>query len=180
MVLLYIIALTTLLGVSGLRRANENQRSVVFTLGKYTRLKGPGLFWIMPLIEHYQLVDIRVASVGLEPQELSTKDNVFIKINAVLWYKVLQPNEAIVNVGDYEQAICRLSSNTLQNIISKHTLKEILRDREMLNITLQKLTDVATEPWGIKIKMAEIKGLDTSGGFQNEKFIIRKPRLNLN
>ncbi|MDB5011831.1 MAG: band 7 protein [Daejeonella sp.] len=180
MILLFITTLTILLGVSGFRRATENQRAVIFTLGKYTRLKGPGLFWIMPLIEHYRLVDVRVTSIAMEPQKLSTKDHVLIKMDAVVWYKVLQPNEAIVYAGDYEQAICRLSSDTLQHIVSKYTLKELMKDRDVVNSTFQKLADVATEPWGIKIKMAEIKSVQTGDGLQIEEFINKKTRLNLN
>lgn len=179
MILFFIITLTILLGASGFRRASENKRAVIFTFGNYTRLKGSGLFWILPFIERYELVDIRVTSIDMDVQKLITKDHICIQMNAVVWYKVLQPNEAIVFAGDYELAIRRLSAYTLQHLAGKYTLKEIMGDRDAFNCNFQKQTDVATEPWGIKIKMAEMKNLKTAEGVKIE-MLIDKSRLNLN
>lgn len=168
---------------SGIRIAQEYQRSIVFRLGRFTKVKGPGIFWIIPLIERQQLVDIRTSTVDLEQQETITKDSVTIKVNAVLWYRVTDPEKAIIKVADYYKAVYQFSVTALRNIIGQHSLDEVLREREQINGTLQKIVDEATEPWGVKIEMVEMKDVEIPEAMQRamarEAEAIREKRARI-
>ncbi len=135
--------------------AQEYQRAVVFRLGRFQKIKGPGLYFLIPLIDKQQRVDIRTKTVDLEQQETITKDSVTVKVNAVLWFRIVNPENAIIQVADYYKAVYQFSITALRNIIGQHSLDEVLRSREEINDTLQKMVDMKTEPWGIKIEMAE-------------------------
>jgi len=150
---LIIIGIVAVILLSGFRIAQEYQRSIVFRLGRFQGIKGPGLYWLIPLIERQQKVDIRTKTVDLEQQETITKDSVTIKVNAVLWFKITNPEDAVIKVADYNKAVYQFSVTALRNIIGQHSLDEVLREREQINGTLQKIVDAATEPWGIKIEM---------------------------
>jgi regulator of protease activity HflC (stomatin/prohibitin superfamily) len=138
----------------------------VFRLGRFRSVKGPGLYWIIPFIERQQKVDIRTKTVDLEQQETITKDSVTIKVNAVLWFKITNPEDAIIKVADYNKAVYQFSVTALRNIIGQHTLDEVLREREQINATLQKIVDTTTEPWGIKIEMVEMKDVEIPEAMQ--------------
>lgn len=142
------IVLAALILLSGIRVAQEYQRSIIFKLGRYTGIKGPGIYWLIPLIERQQKVDIRTRTVDLEQQETITRDSVTIKVNAVLWFKIIDPESAIIKVANYNNAVYQFSVSALRNIIGQHTLDEVLRDREQINNTLKKIVDESTEPWG--------------------------------
>ncbi len=159
-------AVLVLLILSGLRVAREYERSLVFRLGRFKGLRGPGMFWIIPVIEWQQLVDIRTRTVDLERQETITKDSVTIKVNAVLWFRVVSANDAIIKVANFNQAVYQFAVTTLRNIIGQHLLDEVLRDREKINKTLQQIVDTATEPWGIKIEMVEMKDVEIPESMQ--------------
>lgn len=133
---LIIIGIIVAILLSGLRIAQEYQRSIVFRLGRFQFVKGPGLYWIIPLFERQQKVDIRTKTVDLEQQETITKDSVTIKVNAVLWFKITNPEDAIIKVADYNKAVYQFSVTALRNIIGQHTLDEVLREREQINGTL--------------------------------------------
>ena len=169
--------------LSGLRIAQEYERAVIFRLGRYKGIKGPGLYWIIPLIESQQRVDIRTKTVTLEQQETITKDSVTIKVNAVLWFKITNPEDAIIKVADYNKAVYQFSVTALRNIIGQHSLDEVLREREQINGTLQKIVDGATEPWGIKIEMVEMKDVEIPEGMQRamarEAEAIREKRARI-
>ena len=155
MAALPIIGIIIVILLSGLRIAQEYERSVIFRLWRFQSIKGPGLYWIIPLIEMQQRVDIRTKTVDLEQQETITKDSVTIKVNAVLWFKIVNPEGAIIRVADYNKAVYQFSVTALRNIIGQHTLDEVLREREQINTTLQKIVDSTTEPWGIKIEWSK-------------------------
>ncbi len=161
-----ITILALLFILSGFRIAQEYQRGVVFRLGRFSGIKGPGLYWIIPLVDRQQTVDIRTKTVDLEQQETITKDSVTIKVNAVLWFKIISPEDAIIKVADYNKAVYQFSVTALRNIIGQHSLDEVLRGREEINDTLQKMVDTITEPWGIKIEMVEMKDVEIPEAMQ--------------
>ena len=169
--------------LSGLRIAQEYQRAIVFRLGRFQAVKGPGLYWLIPLIETQQKVDIRTQTVDLEQQETITKDSVTIKVNAVLWYMIVNPENSIVKVANYNLAVYQFAVSALRNIIGQHSLDEVLREREKINGTLQKIVDQTTEPWGVKIQMVEMKDVEIPEGMQRamarEAEAIREKRATI-
>src|SRR5471030_583412 len=160
MYLLIPIFIALVLIAMGVRIAQEYQRAIVFRLGRLHKTKGPGIYLIIPFIDRQVTVDIRTNTVDLEQQETITKDSVTIKVNAVLWFKVTNPEDAIIKVANYNQAVYQFSVTALRNIIGQHHLDEVLREREEINSTLQKIVDAATENWGIKIEMVEMKDVE--------------------
>jgi regulator of protease activity HflC (stomatin/prohibitin superfamily) len=178
-----ITIIVVLFIIMGIRIAQEYQRAVVFRLGRFKNIKGPGIYWIIPLIERQQRVDIRTKTVDLEQQETITKDSVTIKVNAVLWFKITNPENAIIKVADYNKAVYQFSVTALRNIIGQHSLDEVLREREQINGTLQKIVDSATEPWGIKIEMVEMKDVEIPEAMQRamarEAEAIREKRARI-
>ena len=167
----------------GLCIAQEYERAVVFRLGRFNAVKGPGLFWIIPFIDRKRTIDMRTKTVDLEQQETITKDSVTIKVNAVLWFKVIDPANAIIKVADYNKAVYQFSVTALRNIIGQHSLDEVLREREQINSTLQKIVDSSTEPWGIKIEMVEMKDVEIPEAMQRamarEAEAIREKRARI-
>ena len=180
---LYIVIAVLALLASGIRIAQEYQRAIVFRLGRFTGIRGPGIYWIIPLIERQQTVDIRTKTVDLEQQETITKDSVTIKVNAVLWFSVIDPGRAILKVAEYQKAVYQFSVTALRNIIGQHLLDEVLKEREQINSTLQKMVDSATEPWGIKIEMVEMKDVEIPEAMQRamarEAEAIREKRARI-
>ncbi len=181
-ILVVVFALSLFL-LSGLRIAQEYQRAIVFRLGRFKRIAGTGLYWLIPLIEWQQKVDIRTKTVDLEQQETITKDSVTIKVNAVLWYRIVNPESSIIKVGDYNKAVYQFSVSALRNIIGQHTLDEVLREREQINTCLQKIVDQTTEPWGVKIEMVEMKDVEIPEAMQRamarEAEAIREKRARI-
>ena len=177
-----LIALAAIF-LSGLRIAQEYQRAIVFRLGRFQAVKGPGLYWLIPLIETQQKVYIRTQTVDLEQQETITKDSVTIKVNAVLWYMIVNPENSIVKVANYNLAVYQFAVSALRNIIGQHSLDEVLREREKINGTLQKIVDQTTEPWGVKIQMVEMKDVEIPEGMQRamarEAEAIREKRARI-
>ena len=179
---------TLLIGVGvfivlGFRIAQEYQRAIVFRLGRFKSIKGPGLYWIIPIIERQRTIDIRTNTVTLEQQETITKDSVTIKVNAVLWFRVTDPEKAIIKVANYNQAVYQFSVTALRNIIGQHILDEVLKEREQINATLQRMVDAATDPWGIKIEMVEMKDVEIPEAMQRamarEAEAIREKRARI-
>lgn len=182
-VLGFIVLAIVLLFVSGLRVAQEYQRAIVFRLGRFHAVKGPGLYWLIPVFDTQQKIDMRTKTVDLEQQETITKDSVTIKVNAVLWFKVIDPKKAIIEVANYNQAVYQFSVTVLRNIIGQHQLDEVLKEREDINNKLQQLVDSATEPWGIKIEMVEMKDVEIPESMQRamarEAEAIREKRARI-
>ncbi|QKJ31986.1 slipin family protein [Mucilaginibacter mali] len=183
MYLSIIAVIALVLAGMGIRIAQEYQRAIVFRLGRYYATKGPGLYFIIPFIDTQMKVDIRTRTVDLEQQETITKDSVTIKVNAVLWFRVVNPEDAIIKVANYNQAVYQFSVTALRNIIGQHLLDEVLREREQINATLQKIVDSATESWGIKIEMVEMKDVEIPESMQRamarEAEAIREKRARI-
>ena len=180
---LVVIGVIFVVGLSGFRIAQEYERALVFRLGRFRGLRGPGLFWIIPMFERSQIVDIRTRTVDLERQETITKDSVTIKVNAVLWFKVIDSSSAVIKVADFNKAVYQFAVTTLRNIIGQHQLDEVLKEREKINKTLQQIVDAATEPWGIKIEMVEMKDVEIPESMQRamarEAEAIREKRARI-
>jgi regulator of protease activity HflC (stomatin/prohibitin superfamily) len=161
-----IIAAVILFILSGIRVAQEYERAIVFRLGRFNSIKGPGLYWLIPFIEWQKIVDMRTRTVDLEQQETITRDSVTIRVNAVLWYRVENPSKAILEVTHYEQAVYQFAVTTLRNILGQHILDEVLKERAQINETLRKIVDEATDPWGIRIEMVEMKDVEIPESMQ--------------
>jgi regulator of protease activity HflC (stomatin/prohibitin superfamily) len=160
-------AIVVLIFISGLRIAQEYERAVVFRLGRYKKIAGPGLYWLIPFgIEWQTKVDLRTKTVAVEQQESITKDSVTVKISAVLWYRISDPQKAIIAVEQYKEAVYQVALTSLRNIIGQHVLDEVLKERDTINLTLQKIVDQATEPWGVKIGMVEMKDVEIPSSMQ--------------
>ena len=180
---LIFIAIIVMFFISGFRIAQEYERSVVFRLGRYQSLKGPGLYWIIPVIERQAMVDLRTVTVEVEQQETITKDSVTVKINAVLWYKISDPEKAIIAVQNFQSAVYQVALTSLRNIIGQHLLDEVLKERDTINSTLLKIIDEATTPWGIKVEIVEMKDVEIPDSMQRvmamEAEAIREKRARL-
>jgi regulator of protease activity HflC (stomatin/prohibitin superfamily) len=162
--ILFIIVV--LLVVSSFRIAQEYQRAVVFRLGRFQGIRGPGLYFLIPLFEWDRKIDIRTITVDVEQQETITKDSVTVKVNAVLWYKVVDPERALISVANYGEAVYQVALTCLRNIIGQHELDEVLKDRSAINQALRQLVDDATDPWGIKVEMVEMKDVEIPTSMQ--------------
>lgn len=149
------------IAISGLRVANEYERAVVFRLGRLMGLRGPGLYWLIPLgIEMQRKVDMRTMTVDMESQESITKDSVTVKVNAVVWLRIVDPVKSVVAVANYYTASYQVALTSLRNIIGQHVLDEVLKERDKINESLQLVVDQATEPWGVKVEMVEMKDVE--------------------
>jgi len=165
-ILFAFVVVLALFVLPGLRVCQEYERAVIFRLGHYVSIKGPGLYWLFPLIEQQRKVDIRTITVSVERQETITKDSVTVKIDAVVWYKIVNPARAIISVADYRNAVHQVALTSLRNIIGQHVLDEVLKERDTINHTLQNIVDGATEPWGIKVEMVEMKDVEIPATMQ--------------
>ena len=169
--------------LSGLRIAQEYQRAVVFRLGRFHSVRGPGLYYNLPLLEWQRLVDMRTITVNVEPQETITKDSVTIKVNAVLWYRVVEPFKAILEVADFRSAVYQVALTSLRNIIGQHLLDEVLKERDKINDMLRNIVDHDTDPWGVKVEMVEMKDVEIPQGMQRamarEAEAIREKRARI-
>jgi regulator of protease activity HflC (stomatin/prohibitin superfamily) len=139
---------------------NEYQRLVVFRLGRLVAARGPGLVLIIPLIERAVRMDLRVVTLDVPPQDVITRDNVSVKVNAVVYFRVLDPNKALVNVENYMFATSQLSQTTLRSVCGQGELDELLAERDRVNEKIQTILDTDTEPWGIKVTKVELKQID--------------------
>ena len=155
------LLLLIVIAISGLRVANEYERAVVFRLGRLQGLRGPGLYWLIPLgLETQRKVDMRTMTVDMESQESITKDSVTVKVNAVVWLKIVDPIKSVVGVANYYAASYQVALTSLRNIIGQHYLDEVLKERDKINDALQLVVDQATEPWGVKVEMVEMKDVE--------------------
>ncbi|HLJ95612.1 MAG TPA: slipin family protein [Gemmataceae bacterium] len=181
----YFFAGLILLAViaSGIRIAQEYQRAVVFRLGRFQSVRGPGLYYNLPLLEWQRKVDMRTITVNVEPQETITKDSVTIKVNAVLWYRVTEPFKAILEVADFRAAVYQVALTSLRNIIGQHMLDEVLKERDRINAQLRAIVDQATDPWGVQIEMVEMKDVEIPHAMQRamarEAEAIREKRARI-
>ena len=139
---------------------NEYERGVIFRLGRLIASKGPGIIFLIPLIDKMKRVSLRLITLDIPPQDVITKDNVSIKVNAVLYYRIMDPNHAVVEVEDYAYATSQLAQTTLRSVCGQAELDELLAEREKISIRLQETLDKDTDPWGIKVSKVELKHID--------------------
>ncbi len=158
--LIVTIALVIMFLASAIRILNEYERAVIFRLGRIRDVKGPGLIFIIPMVDKIVKVDMRTITLDVPPQDVITKDNVSIKVSAVVYFRVMEANAALVNVENYLYATSQLAQTTLRSVCGQMELDEILSEREKINMHLQAILDRSTEPWGIKISLVEVKHID--------------------
>ncbi|MBT9477530.1 slipin family protein [Polaromonas sp.] len=155
-----LLPLLLILAFSSLRVLREYQRGVVFQLGRFWRVKGPGLVLVIPGIQQMVRVDLRIVTMDVEPQDVISRDNVSVKVNAVVFFRVVDPQKAIIQVEDYLTATSQIAQTTLRVVLGKHELDEMLAERERLNLDVQQILDAQTDAWGIKVTNVEIKHID--------------------
>ncbi|MBX6423871.1 slipin family protein [Thermosulfurimonas sp. F29] len=156
----FLVLLVILFLSSAIRILREYERAVVFRLGRFLAVKGPGLIILVPVIDKMRKVDLRVVTLDVPPQEIITRDNVSIKVSAVVYFRVVEADKAVIQVEDYYYATSQLAQTTLRSICGQAELDEILSEREKLNARIQKILDADTEPWGVKVSKVEIKEID--------------------
>jgi regulator of protease activity HflC (stomatin/prohibitin superfamily) len=167
MVGIIVIVIAVLLVVSGFRVAQQYERALVFRFGRYMDTRGPGLFWIIPLgIDRAVKVDLRVFTDGVEQQEAMTRDNVPVKANAVIWYRIVKPDLAIIEVQNVRNAVIQVALTTLRNIIGQHSLDDVLKEREQISQLLKTRVDQVTEAWGVEIQNVEMKNVEIPSSMQ--------------
>ncbi|HEV2458349.1 MAG TPA: slipin family protein [Ktedonobacterales bacterium] len=155
-----IVVIIFLFVMSGLRVVNQYERGVIFVLGRIIGAKGPGLFWVPPFISRMRKIDLRIITIELPPQESVTRDNVTVKVSAVVYFYVVSPNDAVNNVLDYYRATVQIAQTTMRSVIGQSLLDQLLTDREDINRSVQKIIDEHTERWGIKVTTVEIKDVE--------------------
>ena len=178
-----LLILGAALGMSGVRIDREYERGVIFRLGRAQNTRGPGLYWVCPLIEQKASIDVRTKTVDIEPQEAVTADSVTIRVNAVLYYRVLDPSKAINRVEDYKMAVYQAAMTTLRNVVGQNILDDILQNRDKVNIRVQEIVDEMTEAWGVVIERVEIKDVEIPLAMQRamakEAEAVREKRARL-
>ena len=157
---IYIVAFVILFLAMAIRILREYQRGVIFTLGRFTGVKGPGLIILIPFIQQMVRVDLRTIVLDVPTQDVISHDNVSVHVNAVVYFRVLDPEKAIIQVEDFHTATSQLAQTTLRSVLGGHELDEMLADRKRLNIDIQEILDKQTDAWGIKISNVEIKHID--------------------
>ena len=160
-IIIGIIALIIVVLIpSTVKILKEYERGVIFRLGRLLGTKGPGFFLIIPFVDQMTKRDLRVVTMDVTPQEVITKDNITVRVNAVIYFRVVNPEDSVVNVNDYIRATSQIAQTTLRNVLGQSELDELLVQREKLNLMLQKIIDEHTDPWGIKVATVEIKEVE--------------------
>ena len=158
--LFIFIAIIVLIILSGIKVLKEYERGVVFRLGRIINPKGPGIRWIIPFVDKMTRISLRLIAMDVPPQDVITKDNVSLKVNAVIYFKVIEPNKAVIQVENYLYATSQLAQTTLRSILGQVELDELLAERDKLNQKLQEVLDKQTDAWGIKVTLVEVKYVD--------------------
>ncbi|MCK4591638.1 MAG: slipin family protein [Candidatus Latescibacteria bacterium] len=157
---MFLIFIAIMLLSSAIRILREYERGVIFRLGRLVGAKGPGLILLIPIIDRMTKVSLRVVTMDIPPQDVITKDNVTIKVNAVLYFRVIESDKAVVEVEDFLYATSQLAQTTLRSVLGEVELDELLSKREKINMRLQTIIDQQTDPWGIKVSIVEVKHVD--------------------
>lgn len=157
--LIPLIVIALLLAYS-IRILREYERGVVFMLGRFWKVKGPGLILVIPFIQQIVRMDLRTRVLDVPPQDVISKDNVSVKVNAVVYFRVLDPEKAVIQVEQYEAATSQFAQTTLRSVLGQHDLDQMLAEREKLNIEVQRILDERTDAWGIKVSNVELKHID--------------------
>jgi regulator of protease activity HflC (stomatin/prohibitin superfamily) len=162
-----VVVVLLLLVASALRIAREYERGVIFRLGRLrSPPKGPGLFVLIPVIDRMVRTDLRTVTLNVPPQEVITRDNVPVRVNAVAYFRIIDPEKAIVQVENFGVATSEIAQTTLRNVLGQHVLDELLAERDKINARLQQIIDEATSPWGVKVSIVEVKHVEIPSGMQ--------------
>jgi regulator of protease activity HflC (stomatin/prohibitin superfamily) len=161
-----LLMILFVLVASSVRVVQEFERGVIFRLGRFVGVRGPGLFLLIPFIERMQKVDLRVVTMDVPAQEAITRDNVTVKVNAVVYFRVVNPGDAVIKVLDHIKATSQLSQTTLRSVLGQSELDELLAHREQINQRLQRIIDEGTEPWGVKVSLVEIRDVELPQSMQ--------------
>src|SRR5213080_387837 len=166
-VIVLIVFLLVLYIVAAVRVVREYERGIVFRLGRLlAEPKGPGLFFLIPIVDRMVKVDLRTITLNIPPQEVITKDNVPVRVNAVAYFRIVEPKNAIVQVENFMVATSQIAQTTLRSVLGQHLLDELLSERDKINAILQGIIDEATSPWGIKVSIVEVKDVEIPSGMQ--------------
>jgi regulator of protease activity HflC (stomatin/prohibitin superfamily) len=159
--------LVVLFLIAAIKVAREYERGIVFRLGRLlAEPKGPGLFLLIPIVDRMVKVDLRTITLAIPPQEVITKDNVPVRVNAVAYFRIVEPKNAIVQVENFMAATSQIAQTTLRSVLGQHVLDELLSEREKINAILQEIIDEATSPWGVKVSIVEVKDVEIPSGMQ--------------
>jgi regulator of protease activity HflC (stomatin/prohibitin superfamily) len=162
-----LLFLVVLFLISAIKVAREYERGIIFRLGRLLpEPKGPGLFLLIPIVDRMVKVDLRTITLNVPPQEVITKDNVPVRVNAVAYFRIVEPKNAIVQVENYMVATSQIAQTTLRSVLGQHLLDELLSERDKINSILQEIIDEATAPWGIKVSIVEVKDVEIPSGMQ--------------
>jgi len=162
-----VVIIVLLLLSASIRVAREYERGVVFRLGRLLLPpKGPGLFFLIPVVDKMVRVDLRTVTLNIPPQEVITKDNVPVRVNAVAYFRIIEPTAAIVQIENFMVATSQIAQTTLRSVLGQHVLDELLAERDKINSILQQIIDESTSPWGIKVSIVEVKDVEIPSGMQ--------------
>ena len=164
--LFFLIIFLVILGASAIKILREYERGVIFRLGRLIGAKGPGIIFIIPGVDKLLRISLRLVTLDIPPQDVITRDNISIKVNAVVYFRVLDPNKAVVEVENYLYATSQLAQTTLRSVVGQADLDELLSQRDKINLKLQDILDKHTEPWGIKVSLVETKQVDLPENMQ--------------
>src|SRR5436309_3266330 len=166
-VFVVVVFLVVLYAMAAIKVLREYERGIIFRLGRLLPApKGPGLIFLIPVVDRMVRVDLRTITLNIPPQEVITKDNVPVRVNAVAYFRIVQPQEAIVQVENFMVATSQIAQTTLRSVLGQHQLDELLSEREKINAILQEIIDEATAPWGIKVSIVEVKDVEIPQGMQ--------------
>jgi len=166
LVAILIVAFLAIVFFSSVKVVQEYERGVVFRLGRLVGPRGPGLILLIPFVERMQKVDLRTVTMDIPAQEVITRDNVTVRVNAVAYFRVLDPNAAVTNVADYIRATSQIAQTTLRSVLGQSSLDDLLSEREQINVQLQQIIDEQTEPWGVKVSIVEVKDVELPQSMQ--------------
>ncbi|HEV2171421.1 MAG TPA: slipin family protein [Candidatus Binatus sp.] len=155
-----VVFIAIIFVLSGLKVLNEYERGVIFRLGRLTPYRGPGVIFVIPVLERMSRIDLRTVTLDIPPQDVITKDNVTVKVSAVLYFRVVDPSRAVTEVANYLFATMQLAQTTLRSVGGQTELDELLSQRDKLNARIQEVVDAQTEPWGVKVTLVELKNID--------------------
>ncbi len=158
--LVVVLGILVLIALSGIRVLNEYERGVIFRFGRITATKQPGIRWIIPFVDRMVRISTRIVATDVPPQDVITHDNVSVKVNAVIYFKVMDPIKAVIEVENYLYATSQMSQTTLRSVLGQSDLDELLAQREHINQKLQSIIDDHTDPWGVKVTAVEVKHID--------------------
>jgi regulator of protease activity HflC (stomatin/prohibitin superfamily) len=166
-VAIVVVAIVLFVVISAIKIIREYERAVVFRLGRLLpNPKGPGIFILIPIVDKMVKVDLRTITLNVPPQDVITRDNVPVRVNAVAYFRIVQPQEAIVQIENFMVATSQIAQTTLRSVLGQHQLDELLSEREKINAILQGIIDEATGPWGIKVSIVEVKDVEVPQGMQ--------------